>query len=216
MRVRLAMGLAAAVPFLLLHQANEVRLLTKIERDGSGLRMYWCQGNPDRLEEVRRRLREASPDFEEERERITSEGFVISRSWRPHTLAMIPDTRLEISDIARSPLSLYTTFTWEEKLTISAETATASEQLAAGGTKLVYILQMPGKVDEASVSPPATVEGGTVTWVLTADRGEYQLRATSKTLRWDLLVLSLYLVAVLVWKGGGFALREARRKPRRI
>lgn len=216
MKARLALGLAAAVPFLLLHQANEVRLLTRIERDGSGLRMYWCQGNPDRLTEVRTRLHEASPDFEEERKRLTNEGFVISRSWRPHTLAVMPDVRLEISDIAQNPLSLYTTYTWEEKIAIYADTATPSEQLAAGGTKLVYIVRMPGKVDEVSVSPPATTEGGTVTWVLTADNSEYQLRATSKALRWDLLLLCLYVIAVVIWKGGGFVLGELRRKPRRI
>jgi hypothetical protein len=216
MKARLAVGLVAAVPFLLLHQANEVRLLTEIERDGSGLRMYWCQGNPDRLQEVRTRLREASPDFEEERLRITAEGFVLSRSWRPHALTVMPDVRLEIADIPQNPLSLYTTYTWQEKLTIYADTATASEQLGAGGTKLIYILQMPGKVEEASVSPPATTEGGTVTWVLTADKSEYELRATSRALRWDVLAIGLYILAVVGWKGGGLAVRRVREKPRRI
>lgn len=216
MKNRLAVGLAAAVPFLLLHQANDVRLLTRIERDGSGLRMYWCQGNPDRLREVRTRLREASPDFEEERLRTTAEEFVISRSWRPHTLTVMPDVRLEISDIAQNPLSLYTTYTWEEKVTIYADTATASEQSGAGATKMVYILQMPGKVDEASVWPAATTEGGTVTWVLTAENSEYQLRATSRALRWDLLAIGLYILAVVAWKGGGYILRRARGRPQRI
>ncbi len=208
--------LAAAIPFLLLHQTEDLRMFTKIERDGSGLRMMWARADASRAREITTRLREATREFDEERSATEGSQYEISRSWRTHSLNIAPDVKLQITDIAQRPLSLYNTYQWEEKISIYAGPATESEKAGASQAKLTYILSMPGRVDETSVSPPAKVSGGTVVWTLTGDKEEYTLRATSRMLRWDLLLLIIYVLAVVLGKGGAWLVHRLRSRPRRI
>jgi hypothetical protein len=208
--------LSGVIPFLLLHQAEDVRLLTQIERDGSGLRLVWTRGNADRLAEVRTRLWEATPNFEDERCLVRGSQFILSRSWRPHSLSLAADADLKITDVAQNPLSLYNTYSWQEKVRIYSDTATASELAGAQATRLLYILEMPGRVDPNSVSPAAMTEGGRVVWELSADRSEYQLTATSRMVRWEILVVLVYVVGIAAVKLGEWLVRLERIRPRRI
>lgn len=208
--------LAAAIPFLLLHQTQDLRLLTRVERDGSGLRLLWARADASRAAEVRTKFREAAQGYEDERSVIEGSQFIISRSWRPHDLALVPDSKLEIVDVVQKPLSLYSTYRWEEKLTVYAGPATDSEKAGAKEATLTYILEMPGRVDPASVSPAGTVSGNKVVWTVRGDKEEHVLRATSRLLRWDVLILVFYVAGVVSAKGAYWLVRRARARPRRI
>ncbi len=213
---RRLLPLAAAIPFLLLHQTEDIRMLTRIERDGSGLRMLWARGNASRLPEVRTRMREATQGYDEEFVSVEGSQFIIARTWRPHDLTLTPDTSLTILDIPQAPLSLYNVYQWREDLEIYSETATESEKAGAKVAKLVYVLEMPGRVVESSVSPSARVEGNRVVWVLTADKDKYTLSATSRMLRWDILLILIYIALVVLVKVVQWTARWARSRPRRI
>ncbi|MBC7287021.1 MAG: hypothetical protein H5T86_03045 [Armatimonadetes bacterium] len=213
---RRLLPLAAAVPFLLLHQSEDLRLLTHIERDGSGLRMVWARGNISRLPEVHTRIREATPEYEDEKLSAEGSQFIIARTWRPHTLALVPDASLAVTDIPQAPLSLYNTYQWREELKIYSQTATPSEKAGAEAAQLIYVLEMPGAVVPESVSPPGSISGGRVVWTLTGDRETYTLTATSRMLRWDILVILVYLLGVAAVKGIQLSAAWARRRPRRI
>lgn len=209
-------ALAVTVPLLLLHQTEDLRMLTRIERDGSGLKLLWARADLSRAREVRTRMREATPGYEDERHATEGSAYVISRSWRPATLRNTPDTNLETVDLPQRLLSLYNEYSWEEKVTVHAGPATASEKAGAAQARMLYILQMPGRVDESSVMPRAHVTGDTVVWQLTGDKEEYTLQARSRMLRWDLLLLLIYVVAACAAMVAQWSVRRARTRPRRI
>ncbi len=209
-------ALAATVPLLLLHQTEDLRMLTRIERDGSGLKLVWARADPSRAREVRTRLREATPGYEDERHASEGSAYVISRSWRPTTLRDMPDTKLETVDLPQRLVSLYNEYSWEEKVTIHIGPATSSEKAGAAQATMLYILQTPGRVDEASVMPLGQVTGDTVVWRLTGDKEEYTLQARSRMLRWDMLLLLVYVAAAFAAMTAQWAVRRARTRPRRI
>jgi hypothetical protein len=213
---RPGLGLLAAVPLLLMTQAEDVRMLTHIDLDGSGMRMAWASGSTDRLDGVRTRMREASPGDYQEKARVEGGKFILTRSWRGHTLLTGPDVKLDVKDVVQEPLSLHTTYTWAETVKIYRETATESERLGAQAAKLIYTLEMPGTVDGMTVSPAASVEGDRIVWTLTGNKDEYTLTATSRRLRWDVLLVCLYVAAVVAGGIGQFTVRRARNRPKRI
>ncbi len=210
------MALAAAVPLLLLCQSQDIRILTRVERDGSGLRLVWAQSDASRAREICTWLREATQFYEDERQNVQGSQYVISRSWRPHTLGLVPESKLDITDVPQRPFSLFNEYYWEEKLKIYAGPATMSEKAGAAEARLLYILEMPGRIDPASVSPAGQISGGKVAWVLTGDKEEYVLRAGSKMLRWDLLLVVLFVLVAATGKTVEWLLRKARQRPRLI
>ncbi len=213
---RSRLGLMAAVPLLLLTQGEDVRLFTRVELDGSGMRVAWVTGSSDRLDDVRTRLRETSAGFDDEKLQAEGGKFTLTRSWRGNSMLALPDVKLDIKDVVQEPRSLYSTYTWTETVKIYRDTATAAERLGAQAAKLNYTLEMPGTVDQATVSPQAMVTGGRIEWALAGDQEQYTLTATSKRLRWDLLLVCLYIAAVLAGGLVQFTARRARNRPKRI
>jgi hypothetical protein len=213
---RARLGLMAAVPLLLLTQGEDVRLVTRLDLDGAGMRVAYATGSSDRLEDVRTRLREASPGFDDEKLQAEGGHFTLTRTWRGNSMMAMPDAKLDIKDVVQEPLSIYSTYTWNETVKIYRDTATEAEKLGAQAAKLTYVLEMPGTVDQATVSPQATVTGGRIEWTLTGDQEQYTLTATSKRLRWDVLLVCLYVIGVLVGGALQFTTRRARNKPKRI
>jgi len=216
MKMRPLVALAATLPLLLLHQTQDLRMFTRIERDGSGLKLIWARADVSRAREVQTRVREASPGYDEERRLTEGSAFIISRSWRPCSLQSLPDAKLEIVDIPQRPFSLFNEYSWQEKVTIEPGPATDSEKYGAAQAKMLYILHMPGRVDPSSVMPAGQVVGGTVVWELTGAKQEYTLQARSHMLRWEILLLLIYVVVVLVVLLVQALVRRVHARPRRI
>ncbi len=205
-----------AIPFLLLSASDEVRMLTRVERDGSGLRAIWVTSRVDRAREVRTRLREATADWQVERAKSEGGKYFIMRSWRGHSLNTRPDAKLEVVDFVQSPLSLFSTYKWRETVKIYRGAATEVEQAGAQQAVLEYVLQMPGRIVNAGGTPPQSVTGGRAVWRLSGDKEEYVIEAQSRLVRWDLCVLYIYVLFALIYWAANWAIRRIKSRPRRI
>ncbi len=211
-------AMLAAVPYLLLSASQSVQLRTKINLDGSGLRQYTVTCVPDRTKEVQKRLLEQTADFDRQNWEREGPNLVVTRDWRPANLAKAaadPDAAasLQITDIIRKPLAVFTEYHWSEELNIYRETATDVETFGEEIATLSYELNMPGKIIASNAD---RTDGGTAVWELSANVDTYTIEATSRRLRWGYLLLLLYVVGFVVFQAVAYVTRLVRNRPRKI
>ena len=211
-------AMLAAVPYLLLSASQSVQLRTVVNLDGSGLRQYTVTCVPDRTKEVQKRLLERTGDFDHQSWQRQGQNLVITRDWRPANLAEAAtdgDTTasLQITDIIQKPLAAFTKYHWSEELSIYRETATPVETFGEEIATLSYKLNMPGRVIASNAD---RTDGGTAFWELSANVDTYTLEATSRRLRWEYLLLVLYVVGFIAFQIGGYVIRVVRNRPRKI
>jgi len=211
-------AMLAAVPYLLLSASQSVQLRTTVNLDGSGLRQYAVTYQPDRTKEVRKRLLERTGDFDRQSLHLEGPNLVITRDWRPANLAEAvtdPDatTNLQIVDIIQNPFSVFTEYYWSEELSIYRETATDVETFGEEIATLSYKLNMPGKIIASNAD---RTDGGSAVWELSANVDTYTLEATSRRLRWEYLLLLLYIAGFIVFQVVGYVTRLVRNRPRKI
>ena len=211
-------AMLAAVPYLLLSASQSVQLRTVVNLDGSGLRQYAVACLPDRTKEVQKRLLERTGDFDHQSWQRQGQNLVVTRDWRPANLAAAATdldaaTTLEIADIVQKPLSIFTEYRWSEQLEIYRETATDVETFGEEIATLSYKLNMPGRVIASNAD---RTDGGSAVWELSANVDRYTLEATSRRLRWEYLLLLLYVVGFVVFHVVGYGTRLVRNRPRKI
>ena len=211
-------ALLAAVPYLLLSTSQSVTFTTIVERDGSGLRQFAASCLDDRVREVRKRIREASPHFDVESRRVSSGQTIFIRNWRPAGLDNPPDRdiSLQITDIAQQPLSIFTDYQWSEKLEIYRQTATEVETEGEQLAVLHYVLQMPGTILPHTLSAGGRVENGQAVWELTGDKDEYTLEAHSRQVRWGYLLILIYILAFVIFQIVSYVEQRIKNRPRKI
>jgi hypothetical protein len=209
--------LLATVPYLLLSGAQQVAYETHVFPNGAGYRFMTVDVTPDRADEIGRYAQEAQKrecNFEE-REKLQGVVRIERNFWAP-AVERLPDTQLKVNTLLSEPLSLYTTYEFSETLKFFSDDATDVEKAGAQKATLQYVLQMPGAVDESSLSPSGQVEGGKVTFKLTGDKPEYTIKATSRQLRYGTLAVLLYLLACVAVFGGRFLRSRIGNRPRKI
>ncbi len=215
-----AIVMLAAVPYLLLSASQSVKLTTTVNLDGSGLRRYTVICVPDRTKEVQKRLLEQTPGFDHQSRRREGTNLVIIRDWRPANIAeavSAPDAAasLEITDIIRKPLSVFTEYHWSEQVNIYRETATDVETFGEEIAGLRYELKMPGKIVQSKTNADR-IEGRAAIWELSADVDTYTLEATSQRLRWGYLLVILYILGFISYQVIRYVARLVRNRPRKI
>lgn len=210
--------LLAAVPYLLLSMSQSVTFTTVVERDGSGLRQFKASYQPSRHDDVLRRIREASPDYDVERREVKPGQRVIIRNWRPSGLDNLQDraVSLKITDIVQQPLSFFTYYHWSEQVDIYQEAATEVEKEGRSRAVLRCVLQMPGTILPETVSAGGLIENGRVVWELTGDQEEHPLEAISRQVRWGYLVIVIYILGFIIFRAVSFVERRIKHRPRRI
>ncbi len=213
-------AMLAAVPYLLLSASQSVQLRTVVNLDGSGLRQYTVTCLPDRTKEVQKRLLERTGDFDRQKRRGEGPNLVITRDWRPADIAKAatdPDAtaNLQIAGIMQKPFDVFTEYHWSEQLEIYRETATDVETFGEEIATLSYKLSMPGKIVETRPNADSFEEGAAL-WALSANVDTYTLEATSRRLRWEYLLLLLYIVGFAVFQVVGYVSRLVRNRPRKI
>jgi len=213
-------AMLAAVPYLLLSASQSVQLRTIVSLDGSGLRQYTVTCLPDRTKEVQKRLLERTGDFDRQSLRREGPNLVITRDWRPDSIAEAAIDRdtnasLRITDIIQNPFSVFTEYHWSEELSIYRDTATDVETFGEEIATLSYKLNMPGKIVETRPNADS-FEGKAAVWELSANVDTYTLEATSRRLRWEYLLLLLYVVGFVVFQVVGYSTRLIRNRPRKI
>ena len=120
---------------------------------------------------------------------------------------------LQITDIIQNPFSVFTEYHWSEELSIYRETATDVETFGEEIATLSYKLNMPGRVIASNAD---RTDGGTAVWELSANVDTYTLEATSRRLRWEYLLLVLYVVGFIAFQIGSYVTRVVRNRPRKI
>ncbi len=211
-------AMLAAVPYLLLSASQSVQLRTVVNLDGSGLRQYTVACLPDRTKEVQKRLLEQTADFDHQSWQRKGPDRVVTRDWRPANLAKAvidPDAAasLQITDIIQKPFDVFTEYHWSEQLEIYRETATPIEIVGEEIAILSYKLNMPGRVIASNAD---RTDGGSAFWELSANVDTYTLEATSRRLRWEYLLLLLYVVGFVVFQVVGYVTQLVRNRPRKI
>jgi hypothetical protein len=231
-KVSLATGLMCflvTVPFALILNGEQAVFTTQIYSDGTGLRQIRAEAHSyfrDSLDDWTGDV-EAGGKWQRrwQRDSTARSTTTISRNFISSQLQPSGSgSHLQIQDVAQNPMSLYTTYTWTEKVEIKHLSAANPEEARAGGHYLLYHAIMPGRISEAAARPssgpgipaPSTIMGNGVVLMLDAAHPEHTVTITAHRFRWGPLAIVLYVALFVVYQIGGFALRRARSRPKRI
>ena len=213
MSTGLRTSLFMTIPFVLLLNADRVVVTTTMYGDLSGTRVVRAAADTSLRNEVTKWTRDMTRGFDHDGVETTTHGVVVSRSTQVNDLSAYQDVNAFAYDIVRRPLSFVTEYRWEERISIDF-LSNVREQAAAPVTTFEYRLNMPGEVQSAT--PEAEIDGRRASWTLTADEEEYVLSATATSLRWDLIILLIYVGGYLGYRLIAYLARRARLKPRKI
>jgi hypothetical protein len=216
MRARRSIGLLTALPFLAIYEASGVRLDTRVETDGTGLRKVTVTTLPDRRDAVATHLAKLDPKAPW----VTRDGGASDRIVRDaRFVSSGPFSGMTIDRGLRFglwPLAA-TTYTYTDTITRCDFTDQPKDQQAAGVTEFDYAVTMPGKIDESSILPAGgIVEANTVVWKLKADKETLDVSVTSARPEWMFLVLVLYILIALAALTLRFTFALQRSQPRKI
>jgi len=163
--------------------------------------------------EIRTWTREMTRGFDDAGTHVTGDAVVAARSAQRNDLGDLDGAQSHAADIVQRPLSLVTTYTWTDTITINY-LGNDKEQAAAPLTDFEYRLTMPGAI--SSTQPPAEVNGRTAVWRLGGDQEEQTISASATTVRWDAVIILAYVVGYLAWRLTAFLAHRARLRPRKI
>lgn len=220
MRQRRSMGaclrvpLLITIPFVLVFTAERVVVSTTMYGDTSGVRVVRATADSSFLNEIRGWTRNMTRGWDDAGAHVSGDSAVVARSTQRNHLGAHDDVEAEALDVVQQPLSLVTTYRWQEKVRFDF-LGTDRERAAAPLSSFEYRLTMPATI--RTTSPPAqSVSGRTATWTLAADRDEYTITATATAVRWDVVVILVYVLGYLTYRVLSFLARRARLRPRKI
>ena len=213
------------VPFALLINSTRVVVTTQIFPDGTALRQV--SGEADTY--FRKSLNKWTYDVEAGgrwqkrwRDESTTRGTTtITRNFLSSRLHSGGAAAPQILDVFEKPLSIYTAYTWSERITLKYHQNTNPAEAKAGGHYLTYYVILPGSVTEArcttgSARGPAKTSGGRATFLLDASVPNHQITVISRSVRWGYLAVLAYVLLFILYKGIGAVTRYVRSRPRRI
>ncbi|MGD9495674.1 MAG: hypothetical protein AB7Y46_05125 [Armatimonadota bacterium] len=213
MRSGLRTSLLITIPFVLLLNADSVTVSVRMWGDLSGIRQVRAVGDSSLARDILRWTRQTTRGYDDAAYHTTVDYVVVARSTQRNDLGAPEDAEARALDIAQQPLSLITTCTWSETVTIDF-LGNEKEAAAAPLTTLEYRLTMPGTI--RATTPPAQVNGHTAVWRLSAEQAEHVITATSTQVRWDVVVVLAYVAGYLAYRTTAFLARRARLRPRKI
>lgn len=220
MRQRRSMGtclrvpLLITIPFVLVFTAERVVVSTTMYGDTSGVRVVRATADSSFLNEIRGWTRDMTRGWDDAGAQVSGDDAVVARSTQRNALGAHDDIEAEAFDIVQQPLSLVTTYRWQETVRFDFM-GTEKERAAAPLSSVEYRITMPGTIRTASPVPQST-SGRTATWNLPADRDEYTIMATATAVRWDVIVILVYVAGFLAYRVLSFLARRARLRPRKI
>jgi len=201
------------IPFVLLLNSDQVVVDTQMYGDLSGIQRVRTVGDSSLARELRKWTREMTRGFDDSAFHTTGDNVVVGRKRQRNDLGAPDDVEAQALDIVRQPLSFVTTYTWRETVKIDF-LGNDKEQAAAPHAKFEYRLTMPGRI--RGTTPAAEVNGRTAIWTLSAEQAEYVISATATHVRWDAIVVVVYVVGYLAFRLIAFLARRARLRPRKI
>ncbi len=206
-------SLLITIPFVLLLNSDQVVVTTRMYGDLSGVRRVQVSGDSSLREELVKWAGEMTRGYHGDGVQMSTDSVKVYRSTQKHNLAAGHDVQAVAYDIVRRPLSFVTYYTWQETIKVDF-LGNERERAAAPVTQFEYRLTMPGTIE--STSPAASVDGRHAVWSFTADKEEYEVKATAKAVRWDAIVFLVCLVGYPTYRFVAFLVRRARLRPRKI
>ncbi|MEN6302001.1 MAG: hypothetical protein ABFD96_04710 [Armatimonadia bacterium] len=218
--------LFTAIPFALMSNTWQVHMALRVENDGSALRQITAdaspyfrssrsdEGLPKWVNDV-----QAGGQWDMEWRTDTPTSFRYARDMRLPSVDRASDSgQLSIVDVVSNPLSLYTTYTWHEEVNFVYHSETDPSAAGATGKELIYRVEMPGTVTDASIEGGGSseTEANHAVFKVSADTAEHAITVTAQRLRWGYLLLVLYIVAFIAYQVLTALGRAASRRPRKI
>ncbi len=213
MKAGLRARLLATIPFVLLLNSDRVTVTTEFFGDVSGRRTVQAEGDTSLKRQIGEWTRDFTPGFDSDGTRIAGARVTVDRSLLLHDLSKLPDVQASAVDIVQEPFSLRTRYNWSERLTVGFTYDDDKEHAAAPYASLEYRVAMPGRIVNA---PGAEINGNTATWTLKGDQPTHDVSATAVSWRWDLIILLVYVLGYLTYRGVGALAHRARLRPRKI
>jgi hypothetical protein len=193
-----------------------------VERDGGALRQITATVHP----ELRRELPawvnkvQAGRPWDGAWQAGDATAYTYMRDYRTQNANYTDGGQLTITDVLQNPLSLFTTYTWTEKVDFSYLYETDAAAAEGAKLQLKYVVAMPGTVTESSAQPSqgSSVEnqGGDATFSISAAQPSTTITVTSSKLRWGYLLVVVYVLGWIALEVLQLLGRLARRRPRKI
>lgn len=214
----------AALPFALLANSSAVNLTLQIEPNGTAVRRLTLAAAPyfrDQLARWARDVTLGSTRWDCTWMQTGEKELQYARDVRLTNIESIGDEAgLTINDVFQTPLSLYTTYRWRERVRFNYEYETDPLSASAAGKVLRYAVVMPGPVTEANVQPAKgsrnEIEGHTVVFQLDASQGEQTIEVQAQRLRWGYLLVLAYVACYLLYRLVRLVKHQLRLRPRKI
>ena len=211
-------SLLITIPFVLLLNSDRVIISTEMYGDSSGIRRVQATADSSLSNEIQKWTREAARNYDGEPTHVTTDKVEVERSKQVNDLGAIEDVNARAVDIVQEPFSFVTTYNFEETIRVNY-LGNERERAAAEVITFEYRLAMPGEIQ--MTEPAAEVNGRSATWKLRAadlgtDNGEITISATATSVRWDVIVLLVYIGGYLLYRITAFFIRRARLRPRKI
>lgn len=155
--------LLTAIPFALLINSSQVHMTLQIGLDGTTRRSIVADVDPYYKAEIGKWVNDVQAGHPWDRtwSGVSGATYFYARDYRTQSLNR--DTvngQLTIEDVFQNPLSIYTTYTWHEEVTFSHLYPTDPSASTAAGKQVIYEVDMPGTVIDATVGPgKATPQG---------------------------------------------------------
>lgn len=209
-------SLLITVPFALLMMADNVVISTHMYGDTSGTRRVEAIADTSLVDEIRGWTKEMGRRFHLEPIHHSTDSVTVARSNQFHDLGATEGVKANASDIVQNPLSFTTTYTWEETIKVDF-LGNKREQELLDAVVFEYRLTMPGTIETAN---GAEIDGDNAVWKIKPteldEDDQYTVSATATSLRWDVIVLLVYVGGYLLYRIIAFFVRRARLRPRKI
>jgi len=218
------------VPFALILNSDKVVVTTQLYPDGTGLRQVSAEADTNIFKKPLDKWTydvEAGGKWQErwQEDSVTKSTTTITRNFITGRMEQAGDGAApQIVDVFQKPLSIYTTCTWAEQVTLKYHSNANPAEAKAGGHYLLYHVIMPGRVINAAsraltaggAAQNGRLSGSHATLILDASASEYTVTVTSRKVRWGYLAIVLYVALFVIYHGGNIVLRRIRSRPKRI
>ncbi|MBD3291434.1 MAG: hypothetical protein GF393_00810 [Armatimonadia bacterium] len=212
-------SLMITIPFVLLLNSDSVVITTQMHGDKSGIRRVQATADSSMSDEILKWTYEMARGFYREPVHKSTDSVEVARSNQVNNLGAIEGVTATAADIVQKPLAFTTTYTFEETVKVDF-IGTEQERAASDVIVFQYRLSMPGQIKSATPAG-AEIDGNSCTWKLDpsdleADTDELTVSATATSLRWDVIVLLVYVGGYLLYRIISFFVKRARLRPRKI
>jgi len=209
------------LPFAAILLAQDAKIHTRVEDDGTGVRKVEIAADIQRKEQIKGDVVHLLPDVAGRHldSVKTADSFRIFgniRFVRPAKSGLGDMKIVRKTQFGGWP-PVQTTYAYADVITRTGYEENEAEAAAAPKSEFAYTVTMPGTIDEMSVRPvEGVVDGRTVTWAMNAGKESVDVHVESMEPAWAPIVLISAILIVLIGSGLRYVLVKVKNKPRKI